>query len=54
MVLKVQGPSCIIKNYRVVLHTSKEEAEKARVYRPQGECVSPAPGRVPVRRLLGP
>ena len=37
MVLKVQGPSCITKNYRVVLHTSKEESEKARVYRPQSE-----------------
>lgn len=43
MVLKVQGPSYIIKNYRVVLHTSKEEAEKARVYRPQSECVSALP-----------
>ena len=37
MVLKVQGPSYITKNYRVVLHTSKEESEKARVYRPQSE-----------------
>ncbi|XP_047423258.1 protein-arginine deiminase type-6 [Sciurus carolinensis] len=32
MTLTVQGPSCILKNYRLVLHTSEEEAEKARVY----------------------
>uniref|UniRef100_A0A8C9DW34 Protein-arginine deiminase n=1 Tax=Phocoena sinus TaxID=42100 RepID=A0A8C9DW34_PHOSS len=35
MILRVQGPSCILKKCRVVLHTSKEESEKARVYRPQ-------------------
>ncbi|XP_066121260.1 protein-arginine deiminase type-6 [Saccopteryx bilineata] len=33
MVLDVQGPSCVLKNHRLVLHTSKEESEKARVYR---------------------
>ncbi|XP_016074903.1 PREDICTED: protein-arginine deiminase type-6 [Miniopterus natalensis] len=32
MVLNVQGPSGIFKNHRLVLHTSKEEAGKARVY----------------------
>uniref|UniRef100_A0A8C9PLA2 Peptidyl arginine deiminase 6 n=1 Tax=Spermophilus dauricus TaxID=99837 RepID=A0A8C9PLA2_SPEDA len=35
MSLTVQGPSCILKNYKLILHTSKEEAEKTRVYRPQ-------------------
>ena len=38
MTLNVQGPSCTLKKYRLILHTSKEEAEKARVYRPQSEC----------------
>ncbi|KAM8792114.1 inactive protein-arginine deiminase type-6 [Rhynchonycteris naso] len=33
MVLDVQGPSCVFKNHRLVLHTSEEESEKARVYR---------------------
>uniref|UniRef100_UPI0040387D2D inactive protein-arginine deiminase type-6 n=1 Tax=Callospermophilus lateralis TaxID=76772 RepID=UPI0040387D2D len=37
MSLTVQGPSCILKNYKLILHTSKEEAEKTRVYRPQSE-----------------
>lgn len=37
MVLNVQGPSGIFKNHRLVLHTSKEEAGKARVYLAQGE-----------------
>lgn len=37
MMLNVQGPACILKNHRLVLHTSEEESEKARVYRPQGE-----------------
>ncbi|XP_058516771.1 protein-arginine deiminase type-6 isoform X1 [Ochotona princeps] len=35
MTLNLQGPSCILKKYRLVLHTSKEESEKARVYWPQ-------------------
>ncbi|XP_025242884.1 protein-arginine deiminase type-6 [Theropithecus gelada] len=35
MTLSVQGPSCILKKYRLVLHTSKEESKKARVYWPQ-------------------
>uniref|UniRef100_G1R8C6 Inactive protein-arginine deiminase type-6 n=1 Tax=Nomascus leucogenys TaxID=61853 RepID=G1R8C6_NOMLE len=35
MTLNVQGPSCILKKYRLVLHTSKEESKKARVYWPQ-------------------
>ncbi|XP_061251446.1 protein-arginine deiminase type-6 [Bos javanicus] len=48
MVLKVQGPSCITKNYRVVLHTSKEESEKARVYRPQND------GSMTFDLILGP
>uniref|UniRef100_A0A8C2NBQ6 Protein-arginine deiminase n=1 Tax=Capra hircus TaxID=9925 RepID=A0A8C2NBQ6_CAPHI len=48
MVLKVQGPSCITKNYRVVLHTSKEESEKARVYRPQND------GSTAFELVLGP
>ena len=52
MVLKVQGPSCIVKNYRVVLHTSKEEAQKARVYRPQGEW-QPCPGQGPRQAAAG-
>uniref|UniRef100_A0A8C9PLB2 Peptidyl arginine deiminase 6 n=1 Tax=Spermophilus dauricus TaxID=99837 RepID=A0A8C9PLB2_SPEDA len=39
MSLTVQGPSCILKNYKLILHTSKEEAEKTRVYRPQSECL---------------
>ncbi|ELK27939.1 Protein-arginine deiminase type-6 [Myotis davidii] len=34
MMLSVQGPSCFLKTYRLVLYTSKEEAKKARVYRP--------------------
>uniref|UniRef100_A0A8C6DCS7 protein-arginine deiminase n=1 Tax=Moschus moschiferus TaxID=68415 RepID=A0A8C6DCS7_MOSMO len=40
MVLKVQGPSCVIRNCRVTLHTSKEESEKARVYRPQSDSTT--------------
>uniref|UniRef100_A0A8C9D8J8 Protein-arginine deiminase n=1 Tax=Panthera leo TaxID=9689 RepID=A0A8C9D8J8_PANLE len=40
MTLNVQGPSCTLKKYRLVLHTSKEEAEKARVYRPQKDSSS--------------
>ncbi|KAM9689026.1 inactive protein-arginine deiminase type-6 [Trichechus inunguis] len=32
MTLSVQGPSCTLKKHRLVLHTSKEESEKARVY----------------------
>ncbi|XP_007459320.1 PREDICTED: protein-arginine deiminase type-6 [Lipotes vexillifer] len=40
MILRVQGPSCILKKCRVVLHTSKEESEKARVYRPQKDSAS--------------
>ncbi|XP_033698357.1 inactive protein-arginine deiminase type-6 [Tursiops truncatus] len=40
MILRVQGPSCILKKCRVVLHTSKEESEKARVYRPQKDSSS--------------
>ncbi|XP_058409028.1 protein-arginine deiminase type-6 [Diceros bicornis minor] len=40
MTLNVQGPSCILKKHRLVLHTSKEEAEKARVYRPQEDSCS--------------
>nr|XP_008249781.1 protein-arginine deiminase type-6 [Oryctolagus cuniculus] len=35
MILNLQGPSCVLKKYRLVLHTSREEAEKARVYWPQ-------------------
>lgn len=42
MMLSVQGPSCFLKTYRLVLYTSKEEAKKARVYRPQGKCFAPA------------
>ena len=38
MTLSVQGPSCILKKHRLVLHTSEEEAQRARVYRPQSEC----------------
>lgn len=41
MTLNIQGPSCVLKNYHLVLHTSEEEAEKARVYWPHGES-SPA------------
>ncbi|KAK1340439.1 hypothetical protein QTO34_019009 [Cnephaeus nilssonii] len=37
MVLSVQGPSCVLKNYRLVLYTSEEEAKKGRVYRPQAD-----------------
>ncbi|XP_029801757.1 protein-arginine deiminase type-6 [Suricata suricatta] len=40
MTLNVQGPGCTLKKYRLVLHTSKEEAEKARVYRPQKDSSS--------------
>ncbi|XP_044889163.1 protein-arginine deiminase type-6 isoform X3 [Felis catus] len=40
MTLNVQGPSCTLKKYRLILHTSKEEAEKARVYRPQKDSSS--------------
>ncbi|XP_010343836.1 inactive protein-arginine deiminase type-6 [Saimiri boliviensis] len=35
MTLKVQGPSCLLKKYRLVLHTSEEESKKARVYWPR-------------------
>ncbi|XP_008851152.1 protein-arginine deiminase type-6 isoform X2 [Nannospalax galili] len=35
MTLNVEGPNCILKNYRLVLHTSEEEAAKTRVYWPQ-------------------
>ncbi|XP_076994121.1 inactive protein-arginine deiminase type-6 [Tamandua tetradactyla] len=35
MTLSVQGPSCFLQKHRLVLHTSKEESEKARVYQPQ-------------------
>uniref|UniRef100_G3T650 Protein-arginine deiminase n=1 Tax=Loxodonta africana TaxID=9785 RepID=G3T650_LOXAF len=35
MTLSVQGPSCTLKKHRLVLHTSREESEKARVYWPQ-------------------
>ncbi|KAF6110520.1 peptidyl arginine deiminase 6 [Phyllostomus discolor] len=35
MVLTVQGPSRILRKHRLVLHTSEEEAKRARVYRPQ-------------------
>ncbi|XP_024410437.1 protein-arginine deiminase type-6 [Desmodus rotundus] len=35
MVLTMQGPSRILRKHRLLLHTSKEEAKKARVYRPQ-------------------
>ncbi|KAG8506611.1 Protein-arginine deiminase type-6 [Galemys pyrenaicus] len=37
MTLTVQGPSCFLKRHRLLLHTSEEEAEKARVYRPLEE-----------------
>uniref|UniRef100_A0A8D0W8Q4 Protein-arginine deiminase n=1 Tax=Sus scrofa TaxID=9823 RepID=A0A8D0W8Q4_PIG len=40
MVLRVQGPSCILKKHRLLLHTSKEESDKARVYRPQKDSSS--------------
>ncbi|XP_008046441.1 protein-arginine deiminase type-6, partial [Carlito syrichta] len=40
MTLSVQGPSCVLKKYRLVLHTSEEESEKARVYRPQKDSSS--------------
>lgn len=43
MILNVQGPSCVLKNHRLILHTSEEEAEKTRVYRPQGECFALVP-----------
>ncbi|CAK6440669.1 unnamed protein product [Pipistrellus nathusii] len=35
MVLSVQGPSCVLKNYRLLLYTSEHEARKGRVYRRQ-------------------
>ncbi|XP_004460575.2 protein-arginine deiminase type-6 [Dasypus novemcinctus] len=35
MTLSVQGPSCFLQKHRLVLHTSKEESLKARVYWPQ-------------------
>lgn len=38
MMLTAQGPSAILKQYQLVLHTSVEEAEKARVFRSQSEC----------------
>ncbi|XP_037354834.1 protein-arginine deiminase type-6 isoform X1 [Talpa occidentalis] len=34
MTLTVEGPSCFLKRHQLLLHTSEEEAEKARVYRP--------------------
>ncbi|XP_013362861.1 PREDICTED: protein-arginine deiminase type-6 [Chinchilla lanigera] len=37
MILSVQGPTCVLKNYQLVLHTSVEEADKARVYWPHGD-----------------
>ncbi|XP_010612498.1 protein-arginine deiminase type-6 isoform X1 [Fukomys damarensis] len=37
MTLTVQGPTAALKNYQLVLHTSEEEAEKARVYWPHGD-----------------
>ncbi|XP_063091676.1 protein-arginine deiminase type-6 [Cavia porcellus] len=40
MTLNVNGPNCALKNYHLVLHTSAEEAEKTRVYWPQGESTS--------------
>ncbi|KAM5320138.1 inactive protein-arginine deiminase type-6 [Glossophaga mutica] len=40
MVLTVQGPSRILRKHRLVLHTSKDEAKKARVYRPQEDSSS--------------
>lgn len=40
MTLTARGPGCILKNYRLLLHTSKEEAEKARVYWPRSECLA--------------
>ncbi|XP_036112954.1 protein-arginine deiminase type-6 [Molossus molossus] len=48
MVLNVQGPSCVLKNHRLVLHTSQEESEKARVYRAQADDSSTC------ELLLGP
>ncbi|XP_006914370.1 protein-arginine deiminase type-6 [Pteropus alecto] len=48
MMLNVQGPACILKNHRLVLHTSEEESEKARVYRPQEG------GSSPFELVLGP
>ncbi|XP_004603436.2 protein-arginine deiminase type-6 [Sorex araneus] len=35
MMLTVRGPSDVLERYRLILHTSAEEAEKARVYRPR-------------------
>ncbi|XP_040613467.1 protein-arginine deiminase type-6 [Mesocricetus auratus] len=35
MTLTVDGPISVIKNYMMILHTSKEEANKAKVYWPQ-------------------
>ncbi|EGV98983.1 Protein-arginine deiminase type-6 [Cricetulus griseus] len=32
MTLTVEGPTSVFKNYMLILHTSKEEASKARVY----------------------
>ncbi|XP_041621128.1 protein-arginine deiminase type-6 [Vulpes lagopus] len=40
MTLNVQGPGATLKKYRLVLHTSEEEARKARVYRPQRDSSS--------------
>jgi hypothetical protein len=42
LTLTVQGPCCILKNYRLILHTSEDEARKARVYWPRGECSCPS------------
>ncbi|XP_012371571.1 protein-arginine deiminase type-6 [Octodon degus] len=38
MTLSIQGPTCILKNYRLVFHTSEEEAKKARVFWPHGDA----------------
>lgn len=32
MTLTVEGPQAVLKNYCLILHTSKEEASKAKVY----------------------
>ncbi|XP_060040827.1 protein-arginine deiminase type-6, partial [Erinaceus europaeus] len=37
MILTVQGPSCILRNYSLVLHTTLKETEKARVFQLQRE-----------------
>ncbi|XP_037010684.2 protein-arginine deiminase type-6 [Artibeus jamaicensis] len=40
MVLTLQGPSDILRKHQLVLHTSKEEARRVRVYRPQEDSSS--------------